>query len=247
MAMTFGGTASATGTNVTTLTTGSITATPTAGSTLSVWVRWTKDTSESLSTVTDNYSNTYTQRGGTLLSAGEGLVEFQAINIATGAAHTVTATWSGNTTGIKMAVVELKGAHTTTPFDAVAPASDIYLQATPGTGANAVGNTNTVTPSQNGSAILGGVAVGDSSDIAVGTGFTKLVEVGNGLIVEGLIQTTAAAQAGTFTCVTSSQTTRSLTIANLPAAAAASGAGGLTDNRVFGALVGKGLVHACNS
>jgi hypothetical protein len=206
MPASLGGIASAFGT-ATSQTTGAITATPTAGSALVVVVEVTRDNSNAI-TVSDNNSNTFARVSGSATTTVQGTVVFLASNIATSAGHTVTVQFSDVNAVSNIAVQEIKGAATSSPFDVQAP-TDTTNNQTPAPATTDGVTSTAATTTAAGEFVLGATRCGDAADLTVGTGFTNIQTVNNILKTEYLIQGAAGSIAATMT-LGSAQNTRSL-------------------------------------
>lgn len=201
MPITLGGHNKGGPTNAASIATAAFSTQPTAGSTIAVAVLNQKDTSETLSSVTDNASgNTYVAAGAEVVYAPSGLrgVVYYAKNINTAASFVVTATFSGATIAARIVAVEIKGADTTAPLGLYGGQS----QAAVATTTDAVSTGALGTPAQNGHfvfAMSGHDSFPDSFD--AGTGYTVLeTTIAQAAFAsEYLIQTTAAAVTATFT------------------------------------------------
>lgn len=205
MAITLGGTAVAFGAAASTsLTTGNLSSTPASGSVILVRVS-TGDTNNGATSVTDNVAgspNTFTLvSGSAFYNNGYRVEVWQCTNITGAANYQVTANWAGSMPERHITVVEVKGAATTSAIDLVGG----QAFSSPGTGANAVTTGSLGTPSTDGQFVFAAFGV-DNGGItpSVGTGFTQIgtwdpFGASGSFLAEYLIQTTAAAVAGTFT------------------------------------------------
>lgn len=183
-------------------TTGNWGTVPTAGSVIAVGVGWSPDTGTLVSSVTDTAGNTYVAAVARVIHAGSNTYAqiWYAKNVATATPFNVTVTLNGSAFGIAVSAVEFKDTDTTAPLDKIAG----QAQTDPGTATDAVSSGSLGTPTTDGQVVF---AVSRSSawpdTFNPGTGFTSLhslTAVGQPQTrSEYLIQTTAAAVAGTFT------------------------------------------------
>ncbi len=181
------------------ITTDSITPTPTAGSTLGVAIHVIRDNSTPI-TCLDNKSNSFSHISGSPANgSGELILAFHAVNIATSASHTVTCNFfDSHARDAQMIVFEIKGAATSSPFDVMAPSKDYNEQATPGTGANAVTST-AATTSASGDFIFGVTQTSDMERVTAGTGFTEIARVAHTFQAQYLIHGAISPIAATWT------------------------------------------------
>ena len=187
------------------ITTDSITPTPTAGSTLGVAIHVVSDNSTTI-TCLGNKSNSFSRIAGSPTNvSGELILVFHAVNIATSAGHTVTCNFfDSHARDAQMIVFEIKGAATSSPFDVMAPSKDYNEQATPGTGANAVTST-AATTSASGDFIFGATQTSDMGKVTGGTGFTEIARVAHTFQAQYLIQGAASSIAATWTNASGTQ------------------------------------------
>ena len=181
------------------ITTDSITPTPTVGSTLGVAIHVVRDNSTPM-TCLDNKSNNFSRIAGSPTNgSGELILVFHAVNIATSTGHTVTCHFfDSHARDAQMIVFEIKGAATSSPFDVMAPSKGYNEQATPGTGQNAVTST-AATTSASGDFILGVTQTSDMGKVTAGTGFTEIARVAHTFQAQYLIQGGASSIAATWT------------------------------------------------
>lgn len=183
-----------------TTTAATFTSNVTAGNLIAVMASWDGGIGV-LSGITDSLGNTYTAVNNVSDGGNPNhYATWYAKNI-TGGACTVTVTYTSSRPITLLEVVEISGVDTTAPLDK----SAIQLQATPGTGANAV-TSGSVTTTTDGQFIFGcSIATGSfTQTYSVGTGFTSIDNVGTSvsdraLICEYQIQTSAGAIAATAT------------------------------------------------
>lgn len=180
---------------------------PVAGSTMVVWITWNDgDASFVCTGVTDNASgNTYSAAGSAVTQDGYLVQAWTAKNVATTTGFVVTAAFTTGTTLRRLIAVEIKGADLTSPVGLYGgQGQSPGITTSNGTTTGALG-----TPAQDGHVILGaGFSTSWPDNFNVGTGYTEVerIEGNSYLVVEQLIQTTAAAAAGTFTQDTTATT-----------------------------------------
>jgi len=158
-----------------------------------------------LTSVTDDKSNTYTILDSHDLAANDISYTFCLGNITNGP-KTITANWSSSASGHNAILVdEYSGViANTNPIDNSGAAHVGNFQAAPGTGTDGATST-AVTTITNGCMIWGSTAnlAGDSNPATAGTGFTPRQAASIKGLTEDLLQSTAGSIAATFTLSTS--------------------------------------------
>ena len=94
------------------------------GDLLVVYVRWFQNSGQTITGVTDSATNNYVQQGGNIgNSANDVTAIYYAKNCAANAATSVNVAFSANVTFSDVIIYQVRGADTSTPFDAIASAT----------------------------------------------------------------------------------------------------------------------------
>jgi hypothetical protein len=184
------------------------------GNMLVVSVGFVDSGTESVSSITDDKSNTYTLSPSKVHNANAAF-SYQTgyvLNV-TNAPITITATLAAAEAFLAIVVDEFSGV-SSVGFDG----SVGQAQNTPGTGTDAVTST-AITPTVNGDLIYGSAVSIASSGISAGTGFTQRQNVSSTYITESLIQGTAGSIAATFTDTSATDNNCAIVLAFKAAAA----------------------------
>jgi len=169
-----------------------------SGNLVSGCVGWTPNPTATLSSVTDDKSNTYTVVDNNGASDANGQWSTFYLKNITNGPVTITANFSGNATYRVIHVIEASGLDTSAPLDQ----HTMNFQTTPGTGTDAV-TSGAVTTTANGEFVAACARKGSSGasgTYTVGTGYSNLITAG--VVVsasESRVQTSAGSIAGTFT------------------------------------------------
>lgn len=163
----------------------------TSGNLIFIAIADDSGTSFEISSVTDNYSNAYTNISVT--SGTPVLSLYYAKNIAGGASHTITVNTAGFGTNYGIVAQEFSGLDTTAPFDVTAAAT--------GTSAAPASGSTAATTSAN-EQVVGAVAFAGSAAPSLGTGYSNLgsaVQTNADTGMESKTVTATGAQSAAFT------------------------------------------------
>lgn len=169
-----------------------------AGNLLVVNVSWdnTGFPTDTISSIADTQSDTFTQIGAALHTVNDQSSSFYYVKNAIAGACTVTVTFLGSRSFRSVAVAEYSGIDTAAPLDVSSTSENVAVT----TGTDAL-TTSSVTPGQANSLIVGMIMCDGLAGVTPGTGYTERVDpaaTGGGEI-EDLTQGAAASIAATWT------------------------------------------------